>query len=555
MSSFFQSGIDSHKSLDYSNSSPNLVVSDLDSFYRNIYEYYYQKGYRNIITQIILENTSFFFLVNFMFINTAVIDWFSLIKSCKNKSKCELDLEFISYPSINSVYENKIIYSLYFLCIVYCMVYLFKSFSFYLKMKKTREIYSNKLKLRKKDLENITFDKIMKKLISLQKNENYCRVKDEIDKYDIISRILRKENYLNGLISNDVLHFTITLPFLGTKDFYSNYIANNLNNCLLDFAFIEEHATINKKFLDTRQLQFRIIYFMILESIFILPNFILKLLFWVFTNADDIKTNRNINQKIWTPTIKLKFKNYNELKHHFENRINQSYYCAEKFLSCFQEKFFSLLAKFLSLLFGSLMILILILTLIDDSLLLDLKFMGKNLVWFTFVLGFALSIKQGLSGNTDAEILKDNLDYMELSELKEDLYKNVINKIINIPESWRVRQNYSSKLQEMSKYYSYSISQLLTELLSVLLFPLFWLKLFFQASDIITFFKSYTMQLEGIGDVCSLSVLDRKTFLSLKGRKGGIEDGFAERKFINSYYYFEVSNIYNFVIKEIFNVY
>ena len=90
----------------------------------------------------------------------------------------------------------------------------------------------------------------MKKLISLQKNENYCRVKDEIDKYDIVSRILRKENYLIGLISNNVLEFTITIPFLGTKDFYSNYIANNLHNCLLDFAFIEEHVTINKKFLN-----------------------------------------------------------------------------------------------------------------------------------------------------------------------------------------------------------------------------------------------------------------------------------------------------------------
>ena len=359
MSSLFKSDNDSIKK-DPVFSSPNksLLVSDLDSFYQNIYEYYHQKGYRNILTNIILENVSFFFSVNFIFINSAVIDWLSLIKSCRDKKKCELDSDFINIPSLNAFYDNKIMYCLYILFIVYCVVFFLKSFQFYLKMKATREIYSNKLKLRKKDLENITFTEIMNKLISLQKNENYCRVKDEIDHYDIISRINRKENYLNGLISNKILRFTVNIPFIGLKDYYSNYIASNLMNCIMNYAFIDEHVKINKKFLNTRQLQFRILYYMCLESIFILPNFVLKLLFWVFTNADDIKSNRNINQKIWSPYIKLKFKNYNELKHHFENRMNQSYYCAEKFLSCFQERFFSLVAKFLSLILGSFLILI-----------------------------------------------------------------------------------------------------------------------------------------------------------------------------------------------------
>ncbi len=525
---------------DYSNY-PSLVVTDLDSFYQNIYEYYYQKGSRNIITQMILENVSFFFSVNFVFLNLLVIDWFKLIKSCKNKQKCELDFDFINVPSLNGFYENKLAYIIYFLFIIYCVIYLFKSLSFLLKMRATREIYHNKLKLRKKDLENMTFTEIMNKLIALQKTESFCRVQDEIDHYDIIARILRKENYLNALISNNIIRFSIYIPCFGEKNLFSNYLANSFNNCILNYAFLEEQVEINKKFLTLRKLQFRIIYYMIMESIFLLPNFIIKLLFWVFTNADNIKSNRNITQKIWSPQIKLTFKNYNELKHHFENRMNQSYYCTEKFLSCFQERFFSLIAKFLSLFFGSFFILICVLSLIDDSLLLELKIFNKNLVWFTFVLGFAFSIKQGMSGSSDAEILKDNIDYIELIDLKEDLYKNIINKVVNIPESWRVKQNFSSKVKEMCESYSLSISLLIDELFSILLFPWFWLKLFFQANDIISFFKTYTTHLEGIGDVCSLAVLDRNKFTSLKKLHFGIDEtNYAERKFINSYYYFEV---------------
>ena len=540
MSSIFKSDNDSKFSKDFNNENPSLLITDLDNFYSNIYEYYYQKGYRNILTQILLENISFFFSVNFIFLNTVVIDWPSLIKSCKAKQKCELDSEFINYPSIDSFSNNKFMYFLYILFIVYCIVYLVKSLKFFFNMRATREVYSTKLKLRKKELENITFTEIMNKLISLQNIENFCRVKDDIDHYDIISRISRKENYLNALISNNILKFIIKIPFIGTKDLFSNYISTKLQNCLLNYAFLNGEVKINKKFLVTRNLQFRILYYMIFESLFILPNFILKLVFWLFTNADDIKSNRNINMKVWSPQIKLKFKNYNELKHHFENRINQSYYCAEKFLSCFQERFFSLVAKFLSLIFGSFLILTCVLSLIDDTLLLEMKVLGKNLVWYTFVLGIALSIKQGLTGNSDAEILKDNINYIELAELKEDLYTNIMNKIINIPESWRVRQNFSSKVKEMSKYYTFSILQLIDELMSILLFPYFWLKLFFQSSDIISFFKLYTTHIEGIGDVCSLAVLDRNKFLSMKERKFDFDGVYAERKFINSYYYFEV---------------
>ena len=91
-----------------------------------------------------------------------------------------------------------------------------------MKMRATYDIIKGKLKIHQKDLENMTFNEIITKLILLQKETNYCRVKEEVNSFDIISRIMRKDNYLNAILSNNIIRFTIKIPFLGEKIFFSN---------------------------------------------------------------------------------------------------------------------------------------------------------------------------------------------------------------------------------------------------------------------------------------------------------------------------------------------
>ena len=45
----------------------NLVISDLDSFFQDIYSYYYHGGYNNIVTRVVFDNIIYIFTLLFFF--------------------------------------------------------------------------------------------------------------------------------------------------------------------------------------------------------------------------------------------------------------------------------------------------------------------------------------------------------------------------------------------------------------------------------------------------------------------------------------------------------
>ncbi len=409
-----------------------------------------------------------------------------------------------------------------------------------------KNLYNHKLHIKQKEMENMKFSEILERLIELQKTENFCRVKENLTKFDIIARILRKENYLIAMISNSILDldFKIKIPFKKTEkkiNFFSNYFYNNLSECIINFAFLPGDVNINSKFFNLRYLQMKMFIFMIFEIFFIPPVIFFKIIFWIFKNAEGFsKTNRSgnnsLSQKIWSNYIQIIFKNYNELPHHFENRINNSYKPLDNFMNCFRDRMFSILSKFVIIICGSFLFLVFIISSIDDRLLTDLKIFGKKFVWLTFILGAVLSILGG--GNNKNNSFEE--DYIENVSIKEDLYTNFVNKIINLPFEFRQKQNFSSIFKTVSLNYEIGIYCLLKEILSILFFPFLWIKIIFKAQNIIKFFKAYSKTVEGIGTIYSYSIMDLNTFKFLKEKDlcGITEATFNDRKFINSFIWY-----------------
>jgi autophagy-related protein 9 len=519
----------------------SLVVSDLDGFLKDIYDYYYNRGYYNIFTQTILDNLSYLFSIHFTIFNIYVIDWPGVINLCKNENTCEI----LDYISLNFLKTNFCSFTiLYGLLIFYYSLFLLKSLKFIYKMKKIKSVYDNKLLIKKKEMENKKFDDILCRLIELQKTENFCRVKEDLGKFDIIARILRKENYMIGLISNNVIDLHVNLPIIGKKNFMTNYIYNNITECIMNFAFKKGEVDINSQFFNPSMFKMILIVYMIFQIVCIPAVLILKIIFWVFKNADNIKSSRNITSRIWSSNLQNLFKNYNELTHHFEHRINNSYIHTEKFVNCFKERTISLIGKFLILICGSFLFLIFVISSIDNRLLTDLKFMGKNLVWITFVIGVVLSISN--TGEKEKNFGKLEEDYIENINIKEDHYKNLLNQVINIPKDWRNAQNFSIVFKKITSNYEYSFISMLKELVSILFFPVIWLKIISQSKNIIKFFKLNSHKLEGVGTVCSYSLLSVSNYKCLREKdfSGNFgENTFVDKKFINSVLYYNVSSI------------
>lgn len=72
------------------------------------------------------------------------------------------------------------------------------------------------LKVTDLEIQTISWPRVVGKVVLLQKSQRLCVVKD-LTEHDIIMRIMRKENYLIGMINNGIIGLPIPcwLPGVG----------------------------------------------------------------------------------------------------------------------------------------------------------------------------------------------------------------------------------------------------------------------------------------------------------------------------------------------------
>lgn len=399
-----------------------------------------------------------------------------------------------------------------------------------LKMHNIKSIYDKKLFIRQKELENISFSYVMDKVIQLQSRENFCRIKENIGKFDIVSRILRKDNFMNMLVSFQVVDLHVKVPFCYPINFMTNHVYTAYSECLMDYAFRGKDTTINNNFYRIQSLRVRMLVYMCVELTCIIPKMTLKLLFWIFKSAENIHakqsdTNeRGLMQKIFSCEQKLLFRNYNELPHHYELRLSQAYGCTEQFLSKFNDRKLGLVFNFIALICGAFMLMIFLISLYDEVLISELKLFNYNLLFMTVVIASIISFSKSNSQAVDefGEYVEDPID------VKLHLYRSMVRRLINIPEIWSERTNFTSKYNKIIRNYNHSIVFLVKELLSMIMFPYLWVKLILQVDNVVRFIKLHFTRVEGIGDIVSFSIVQ-----DLSRQE---QTWFNLRKQINSYF-------------------
>ena len=73
-------------------------------------------------------------------------------------------------------------------------------------------------------------------LVQAQKTTRLCIVRD-LTEHDIVSRIMRKDNYLIGMLNRGVLALHISLPGVRPKFMLTKTLEWNLQWCILDAMF------------------------------------------------------------------------------------------------------------------------------------------------------------------------------------------------------------------------------------------------------------------------------------------------------------------------------
>lgn len=524
------------KESSHSNFSSSLVITDLDKFFTEVYEYYYMGGYGNIFTQTILDNITYAFTIHFTLFNVFFIEWKRIIDDCQ-VLQCEIELTHYVSTRLFKEHKYSAVY-IYILLMVYFMLFLYGSIGNLIAMRKIHSVYRHKLHLKTKDLETLSFDSIMNLIIDLQQKENFCRIKETVSKYDIISRINRKDNFLNAVISNYIINLSITIPLIGKRiSLLTNYIYSSMSISIMNSAFKNGEVDINQSFYNIRMFQMKMMWHLLFQ-LFTLPcEIIFRVVFWLSKNADYFRGNKGIASKTWGYEDMIKYKNYNELKHHFESRLNEACTHTDSFLKCFKQRLFSLIGKAMILIGGSILFIVFLISLINIKLT-YMTICGKSYFWALCVIGLIVSwFSNEESNSSDA---KERIySQIENYPIKKLYFRKMINCLINIPKEWS-KVNISRNFRQISIGYYHCALAMIQELGSICFFPLIWMRLLLQARELLKFIKLSAIKIDGIGTVCSLSVLSSSAYLSIKEKDLlSIDKQFNDAKFINSMIYYE----------------
>ncbi|XP_027363717.1 autophagy-related protein 9 isoform X2 [Abrus precatorius] len=350
---------------------------------------------------------------------------------------------------------------------------------------------------------------ILEKVVLVQSSRQLCVVKD-LSAHDMVMRLMRKENYLIGMLNKGVLAFPISqwVPGAGPsvksgtngtqyRLILTKPLEWTLNWCILQSMFdrnfcVRRDFVSNPKTLKKRLMVVGIV--MLLLSPFLV---IFMLVYLFLRHAEQFYNHPSTaSSRRWSNLSRWVFREFNEVDHLFKHRINSSVLHASDYLKQFPSPIISIIAKFISFVSGGFAAILIIIAFLEESLL-EGHIFGRNLLWYAAVFGTITAISRAAITN---ELLV--LD-------PEGAMSMVVQHTHYMPKRWRGKESTEMVRIEFETLFQYTGMMLLEEMASIFLTPylLLWV-VPKRVDDILQFISDFTVDVEGVGHVCSFSVFN-----------------------------------------------
>lgn len=204
---------------------------------------------------------------------------------------------------------------------------------------------------------------------------------------------------------------------------------------------------------------------------------------------------------MFTPMAEWKFREFNELRHLFEQRRNLAYPYADRYLNQFPKNKSDQLCEFVAFVVSIGIAVLVLGSLLYPETITRLEILpGKPVFFWIGVLSAVYAAARNQITNP-ADIIME----------PEVALKEVIAITHYCPASWRDRLHTDEVRREFSQLYQVKISIFLEELLSMVLTPfVLWYSLPQCSERIVDFFREFTIHVDGLGHVCSYAVFDFK---------------------------------------------
>jgi Autophagy protein Apg9. len=208
--------------------------------------------------------------------------------------------------------------------------------------------------------------------------------------------------------------------------------------------------------------------------------------------------------------LRWTFREFNELPHAFERRLEPSYQDAEDYLKLFiPSSWLNSLGRVLVFLSGSLGAVCVAFAAVNDAILLHVKILNWNLLWYVGILGVAYSVGKGM--------LPDNsvipkYHYNLFAEMDAALIK-VSSHTHYYPEFWRKRGWDDVVKSAFSELFQYKLKLFLLEVTSIIVAPIILChSLPLCAPKICAFVQKVKVEVPGAGDHCGFATFDFDLF-------------------------------------------
>jgi autophagy-related protein 9 len=129
-----------------------------------------------------------------------------------------------------------------------------------------REFFIHLLRIPEEDMQTVSWQDIVARIMALRDTHAETATnlppsarrylgsqsKKRLDAHDIANRLMRRDNYFIALINKDVLNFSLRVPFLGDRAFFSRTLEWYLNFVIIDFVF-NHSGQVNQEFLKAQR--------------------------------------------------------------------------------------------------------------------------------------------------------------------------------------------------------------------------------------------------------------------------------------------------------------
>ncbi|RUS80666.1 hypothetical protein EGW08_011570 [Elysia chlorotica] len=482
-------------------------VDDLDKFFTSVYDYHQRHGFQNMVLSEVLQLMQFVFIVLFVTYLSYCVNYPELFDEVPHQNAShKKTLSDIVYPFGEC--SNRIPFFswlLLFLCSLFFVGRIIKMAVNFGNYMRTRNFFISALNTETSDLTNMTWHEVQIRLLEVQKEQQICIHKQELTELDIYHRILRFKNYLVAMVNKELLPLKFRLPLIGEHALLTHGMRFNLDILLYwspwsifvnSYTMREEYKSHQNKKQLSDQLSTHIGLLAILNLVLSPFIFIYQIIYFFFRYAEFVKRSPSfLGSRQWANYGRLYLRHFNELDHELVARLNRAYLPSTMYMRSFTSPFLIILAKYIAFFAGAPAAVLLVLGILDFN---DVTKV-EHLFTVASVCGMVATVCSGL-------IPDENEVFCP-----ERLMMSILAQIHYMPGHWKGKAHTSNVRDEFSMLFQYKVTYILEELLSPIFTPI-WLLFCLRpkSAQIVDFFRCFTVEVSGVGDVCSFAQMDIK---------------------------------------------